>query len=110
MSTVGRFDELLESATNPGEGGIPDSIYDDLRLAHGDELAIAVQERDGANTRIQELEGRISQLQTQLYDQSVSAAVEPDKGADNSDLDPDDEDDEDDVNPDKGVDSLFGDK
>lgn len=90
---------------NPGEGGIPDSIYDDLRLAHGDELAIAVQERDQASTKIQELEGRVSQLQTQLYDQTVSAAAEPDKAADNADTDTDDDEDD---GPD-GVDDLFGD-
>lgn len=104
---MGRFDDLIASTAEPGEGGIPDSIYDDLRLAHGDEMAILVQERDGQTTKIQELEGRISQLQTQLYDQTVSAAAKPAQDADNSNPDPDDDDD--DVNPDKGVDSLFGD-
>lgn len=106
---MGRFDELIEASMNPGEGGIPDSIYDDLRLAHGDELAIAVQERDGANTKVQELEGRISDLQSQLFDKTVSSAAEPAPGADNGDQDGDGDDDDEDDRP-KGIDSLFGDK
>lgn len=101
---MGRFDELIEASMNPGEGGIPDSIYDDLRTAHGDEMAIAVQEREQATTKVQELEGRISELQTQLYDKTVSAAAEPVQGENNADPDGDGDDDE----P-TGVDDLFGD-
>ena len=105
---MGRFDELIEASLNPGEGGIPDSIYDDLRTAHSDELAISVQKEQGATTKIQELEGRISQLQTQLYDKTVSAAAEPVPGGDNAD--PGDDDDDDDDDGPSGVDDLFGDK
>lgn len=104
---MGRFDELIEMAKNPGEGGIPDSIYDDLRTAYGDEMAISVQEREGHVTQIQELEGRISQLQTQLYDATMSSGTEPEPGEDNA---PDDDDDDDDDDTSEGIDALFGDK
>lgn len=104
---MGRFDELIEMAKNPGEGGIPDSIYDDLRTAYGDEMAISVQEREGNNTKIQELEARVSELQTQLFDATISSGAEPEPGGDN---DPDDEDDDDDDDESEGIDALFGDK
>lgn len=103
---MGRFDELIEQAKNPGEGGIPDSIYDDLRTAYGDEMAIAVQDREGHTTQIQELEARVSQLQTQLYDATMASGTEPEPGGD-PDPDPDDDDDDEES---EGIDGLFGDK
>lgn len=105
---MGRFDELLSTMQNPGEAGIPDSIYDDLRLAVGDDMAILAQERDNATTKIQELEGTVSSLRTQLYDLTVASGTEPETGGNDPDPDPDDDDDDDDTG--EGIDSLFGDK
>lgn len=101
---MGRFDELVEAMANPPEEGMPDSIYDDLRLAHGDEMAIIVQERDGAQTKVQELEGTVSQLRTQLYDATMNAGSKPKE--EEPETDPEDDDDD----SGEGIDSLFGDK
>lgn len=43
------FEELIAALQNPGEGGLPDTIYDDLRTAHTTAL-------DGAGTRLAEAE------------------------------------------------------
>ena len=103
------FDELIEQMMNPGEAGIPDTIYDDLRLSRDDLVASHVQAQDGATAKIQELEAHISNLKTQNYDLLMSAGKPeaPGETGPNADDTDDSDSDEDD---DKGIDSLFGSK
>lgn len=101
------FDELLESLQNPGEAGIPDSIYDDLRLSRDDLVASHVQAQDGATTKIQELESHISKLKTQNYDLMMNSSKPEADGSGDSDPDGDDSDSDND-DDDKDIDSLFG--
>ncbi len=107
---MGRFEDLVDSMENPGENGIPDSIYDDLRQAHGDVVAEHTSLNEGSSAKIQELEGRISQLKTQNYDLLMSSKSEPTTGGENGDGsngDGENGDGEDDGDG-KGVDDLFG--
>jgi len=104
---MGRFDELIELAQNPGENGIPDSIYDDLRTAHGDEVAEHSSLNEASTAKIQELEGRISQLKTHNYDLLVASKAEPSTGGDNTDPGGDGDGDGDSEEG-KGIDELFG--
>lgn len=105
---VGRFEELVDSMENPGENGIPDSIYDDLRQAHGDVIAEHTTLNEGSSAKIQELEGRISALKTQNYDLLMSSKSEPTPGGDNAPAGDGDGDGDGDGEDGKGVDDLFG--
>lgn len=104
---MAKFSELLGLMREPGENGIPDTIYDDLEFAYADEIAAIAQEKDGATAKIQELESHISRLKTQNYDLLMSSGSSGDDGGngegDNSDPDPEPNDDDN-----KGVDDLFG--
>lgn len=102
---MGRFDELIELAQNPGENGIPDSIYDDLRTAYGDEMAEQSSLNEASTAKIQELEGRVSQLKAQNFDKMIASKAEPEPGGNNADGADDDDNDE---GEGKGIDELFG--
>lgn len=92
------FDDLINLMMNPGDEGVPDTIYDDLRTSHGDEIS---QATDSASAKvaelmatIEELTGEINRLKVsnwELFEQIPKAGdAEPDN--DNNDNDEDDED------------------
>jgi hypothetical protein len=99
VSVMSRFDELLAAMKEPGEDGLPETIYDDL----SSEYAL-LSENSGAKvaeleSMLQEKESEISRLKAMNYDLLVAAPAneEPvDEGSDDTD---DEESD--------GIDSLF---
>lgn len=96
------FAELMAILTNPGDEGIPDTIYDDLSTSHSD----AVGGRDAKivemDNQIQALTGEVSRLKSQNYDLLMSV---PGEGSGETESDEGESDD----SP-EGVDSLFEDK
>jgi len=97
---MARFHELIEMLRNPGEDGVPETVYDDLGAEYESVLSGSV-ERDALHEEaIIALNGEISALKAQNYDllmaQARSADAEPE--ADDPEDEPEDE----------GIDSLFG--
>ena len=91
------FDDLINLMMNPGDEGVPDTIYDDLRASHGDEVAHAT---DSASAKvaelmatIEELTGEINRLKVsnwELFEQIPKAGDdEPDNDNDEDEDDPD---------------------
>ena len=93
------FEALINAVQNPGEGGVPPTIYDDIRATYQ-----GVQDQfSSAQAKIGELTESNSTLAEQLnamkaanYDllTQVNAQSAPEKSE--GDGDPDDDDDEDD--------------
>ena len=48
------LDEIIEMLQNPGEDGVPDTIYDDLRNVHNEAIS-------GASAKIAELENSLGE-------------------------------------------------
>lgn len=103
------FEALINAVQNPGEGGVPPTIYDDIRATYQ-----GVQDQfSSAQAKIGELTESNSTLAEQLnamkaanYDllTQVNAQSAPEKGDDNEGGDSDDSDDEED---DGGIDAFF---
>ena len=93
------INELLDKLRNPGEDGIPDTIYDDIAGTYNH----AVETRDAkiseTEKALQEREAEISALKSANYDLMMSTAVEKDEGGDESETEPED-------SP-SGIDDLF---
>lgn len=69
------FNDLLAALRNPGDDGLPDTIYDDIEGAYNEDIGIrdaAIAERDAAIAgHAEELQGRdseISRLKAVNYD------------------------------------------
>ena len=102
------FEALINAVQNPGEGGVPPTIYDDIRATYQ-----GVQDQfSSAQAKIGELTESNSTLAEQLnamkaanYDllTQVNAQSAPEKNEDNGDTDSDDSDEEDDG----GIDAFF---
>ena len=99
------FDDLINLMMNPGDEGVPDTIYDDLRTSHGDEVT---QATDSASAKvaelmatIEELNGEINRLKVsnwELFEQIPKAGdAEPDDNDNNNDDEEDDDPDLDDL-------------
>lgn len=103
------FEALINAVQNPGEGGVPPTIYDDIRSTYQ-----GVQDQfSSAQAKIGELTESNNTLAEQLnamkaanYDllTQVNAQSAPEKSEDNGGGDPDDSDDEED---DGGIDAFF---
>lgn len=93
------FDDLINLMMNPGDDGVPDTIYDDLRTSHGDEVT---QATDSASakvaelmTTIEELTGEINRLKVsnwELFEQIPKAGDDEPDNDDNNDNDEDEDD------------------
>ena len=103
------FEALINAVQNPGEGGVPPTIYDDIRATYQ-----GVQDQfSSAQAKIGELTESNNTLADQLnamkaanYDllTQVNAQSAPEKSEDNGGGDSDDSDDEED---DGGIDAFF---
>lgn len=94
-----RIQELLEQLRNPGEDGVPDSIYDDIAGAYNEALEIRDAKINELSSAAQEHEAQISALKSANYDLLMaSGAPSDDEGDDGGDDDGDEP---------SGVDSLF---
>ena len=103
------FEALINAVQNPGEGGVPPTIYDDIRATYQ-----GVQDQfSSAQAKIGELTESNNTLADQLnamkaanYDllTQVNAQSAPEKAGDNEGSDSDDSDDEED---DGGIDAFF---
>lgn len=102
------FEELLALAREPGENGLPDTIYDDMEFAYQDALAQAAQDADGNTARIQELESRVSKLTSENYDLLMNSSATGNEGDTSGNGAPGSESDEDDEPDTKTIDDLFG--
>lgn len=94
--------QIIESLRTPPDEGNPDSIYDDLLTAYGDESdgwAAGMGEKDNA---IAALNSEVSRLKAANYDllmQVQAGTAEPDEDESGKSVNDD---------ADEGVDSLFG--
>lgn len=103
------FEALINAVQNPGEGGVPPTIYDDIRATYQ-----GVQDQfSSAQAKIGELTESNSTLAEQLnamkaanYDllTQVNAQSAPEKSEGDRDSDSDDSDDDSD---DGGIDAFF---
>lgn len=62
------FEELLSKLQNPGDDGLPETIYDDLRASHAgvvESSTSALAERD---TYISDLKGQVESLKAKNWD------------------------------------------
>lgn len=106
------FAELLALLQNPGEEGVPDTIYDDITASYDGTVSALRDAGDGAAAQVVELEEKclaleaeISRLNSMLFDQTMNSEGEnPDDTEDDT---VDNTEDEDDTEP-FGVDALFG--
>lgn len=81
------FDELLALLRNPGEDGLPETIYDDLSSSHALAVeggAALVAERDGT---IESLMGEVNRLKALNFD-LLMAASSDDGANDDAETDP----------------------
>lgn len=104
---TGRMDEfaaLLALLQNPGEDGVPASIYDDLSANYNGMMEGSNAKIGEQTTRIQELESEISKLKAVNYD-LLMAVPSGDSEPDSDDSDNDSVDDDD--TSDRGIDDLF---
>lgn len=104
------FEELLALLREPGEDGVPDTIYDDLSLAHGNALSTRdakISELDASiaetlaahEDALMAKDSEISKLKAANYDLLTSMP-------DNSDSDGDGDNDNGDSDT-GGIDDLF---
>ena len=89
------FEDLISALMNPGEEGVPETIYDDLRGAYSgvSERANSADAKIAALTESNEsLLSEIATLKAKNYDLLMS--VSSDNSGDNIETDDDGEDDE----------------
>lgn len=97
------FSDLFGMLVEPGEDGIPDTLYDDLSQAHLDEIGGRDAKIAEVTTQLEAANAEISRLKMQNYDLLMAIPVD---GEDNGDS-ADDSDGGDSDESDGGVDSLF---
>lgn len=103
------FEALINAVQNPGEGGVPPTIYDDIRATYQgvqDQFSSAqakIGELTESNTTLAE---QLNAMKAANYDllTQVNAQSAPEKSEDNEGGDPDGSDDEED---DGGIDAFF---
>jgi hypothetical protein len=96
------FATLIEMLRNPPEGGVPDTIYDDLSSSYNDVLSGASAKATEADTLVQSLNAEISRLKAMNFDLLTAVpSTDPDgdEGDDNNENDDDAES--------GGIDDLF---
>jgi len=100
---MGKLDDLIAQLRNPGEDGLPETIYDDITQTYSDETegwtAKSGEYEEAAKANASE----ISRLKSLLFDKSMETPVDGGNGS-NSDEDEPDTDDADDK---FGIDALF---
>ena len=103
------FEALINAVQNPGEGGVPPTIYDDIRATYQgvqDQFSSAqakIGELTESNTALAEQLNAVKAANYDLLTQ-VNAQSAPEKNEDNEGSDSDDSDDEED---DGGIDAFF---
>ena len=103
------FEALINAVQNPGEGGVPPTIYDDIRATYQgvqDQFSSAqakIGELTESNTTLAE---QLNAMKAANYDllTQVNAQSAPEKNEDSGDSDSDDSDDDED---DGGIDAFF---
>lgn len=103
------FEALINAVQNPGEGGVPPTIYDDIRATYQgvqDQFSSAqakIGELTESNTTLAE---QLNAMKAANYDllTQVNAQSAPEKSEGNADSDDGDSDDEED---DGGIDAFF---
>lgn len=100
------FEQLIEMLRNPGDDGLPDSIYDDLGESYNAMSTGAAAKIADLETALQAKEMQISNLKAHNYDLlTATAANDPEAEADeNAEQEKADESDT------IGVDDLFEDE
>lgn len=98
MATV---QELIQLLMEPPEGGLPDTIYDDLNASYTDEVSSFTSAADTSASEFEQAmaakDAEISRLKAANYDllmEAQSAIVGGDDDADADGVDNEDEDDE----------------
>lgn len=103
---MANLEELFAQLRDPGEAGLPDTIYDDLEFARADMIAAHAQEMDGASSKIQSLESELSRLKTHNYDLLMSTGGKSEEEPGEGEGEGEGEGDE---NENITIDDLFGD-
>lgn len=92
------FTELVAMLQNPGEDGLPDSIYDDLAASYNGLAEGSASKVAELTASLQDRESEISRLKSMNYDLLISSNPVVDEETDNT---------SDDADAPVGVDSLF---
>lgn len=88
---MSRFDELMNAIRNPGDDGVPDTIYDDLTAEYNTVFEGYTENSKEKDEQIAHLNGEVSRLKSANYDlltkvQSGSP-IEPSGAGDEGDND-----------------------
>jgi len=100
------FEQLLAMLRNPGEDGIPDTIYDDLSASYTEGTSTANAAATTANNRVAELELALLQAKADNWDLTQMLPVAESQEPGNNDSN-DSDDNSDNVGDD---DDFFEDK
>lgn len=100
------FEQLIAMLRNPGEDGLPDTIYDDLSASYTEATSTANAAATTANNRVAELELALLKAKADNWDLTQMLPVAESQEPDNNDSN-DSDDDSDDVGDD---DDFFEDK
>lgn len=103
------FASLVEMLRNPGDDGLPDTIYDDLHGAYNDAVSAGDARVSELQGSIQEREAEISRLKSANYDLLMASRADTggDGGGDGGDGDGGASDDEVDASEKLRTDDLF---
>ncbi len=94
------FSELLTQLTNPGEDGIPPTIYDDLSASYTDATSTRDAKITETSGALEAALAEINRVKAMNYDLLMAAGVadgensgnnEPDNDVDNDDIGDDDD-------------------
>ena|SRR5690625_4720725 len=93
------MDELLQALRNPGEDGVPDTIYDDIAETYNHEITVRDSKISELDQAVIEREAEISKLKSANYDLMMSQSVSEDEGEESGDSDSEETE--------VGIDDLF---
>lgn len=65
---MSRFDELMNAIRNPGDDGVPDTIYDDLTAEYNTAFEGYTENSREKDETIAHLNGEVSRLKSANYD------------------------------------------
>lgn len=84
------FSELLQSLQNPGEGGVPDTIYDDLTNEYNAVVEGGAAKAAEHESVVSQMADEIARLKALNFDLLVASGVndEPETVPDDSDDEP----------------------
>lgn len=84
------FEELISLLRNPGEDGIPETIYDDLSASYTDATSTRDARIQTTDTRVTELEAELLAAKAANWDlMQQIPSVDPDPGQGDNDPKPD---------------------